>query len=451
MADIGQPAGQSAGSGLADLFGNVNRPALNSFVATSQARNGLVSAQTQDALIKAQQAQESQDAYTRLPQELVDANPGMKQSDALLTRDILVHLAGGDPVNAGKFVAQMKLMYGNPAEQTAGQQGFEGKIAPPVATPANFQAPAAPPGGAALGPIQQSPQGAAATADTESQTALHNAQATAGGFSPRGQVPKLDPVQSAEVAEFIRQNPSAAGNLRGLIAGGAGPDIIHAFLHPEGSPTTPANGITPAPGVSLAEQAAIRKDFASGTGAKQTTSLNTMVQHSQLFDAIADQLGNGNFTPTNYINQLWQRTFGSPVPTNLQAAGDFLGREAVRATVNSGAGTGAERELQVNANSSPDQLHGAAQTLRSLAAGQLHSLDLRAQRGGVDIAQLLGPAAQATFGRHPAAVSAPHEAPDGGSTGSTGLPSYPDEQSALAAGHKAGDRVIIGGVTGTLQ
>ena len=58
---------QSTGSKLADLFGNVNRPALNSFVATSQARNGLVSAQTQDALIKAQQAQESQDAYTRLP------------------------------------------------------------------------------------------------------------------------------------------------------------------------------------------------------------------------------------------------------------------------------------------------------------------------------------------------------------------------------------------------
>ena len=55
---------QSTGSKLADLFGNVNRPALNSFVATSQARNGLVSAQTQDALIKAQQAQESQDAYT---------------------------------------------------------------------------------------------------------------------------------------------------------------------------------------------------------------------------------------------------------------------------------------------------------------------------------------------------------------------------------------------------
>ena len=168
---------QSTGSKLADLFGNVNRPALNSFVATSQARNGLVSAQTQDALIKAQQAQESQDAYTRLPQELVDANPGMKQSDALLTRDILVHLAGGDPVNAGKFVAQMKLMYGNPGEQTAGQQGFEGKIAPPVATPPVSQTPAAPPGGSALGPVTVSPMGQAQIGNLNATAGLHQAQA----------------------------------------------------------------------------------------------------------------------------------------------------------------------------------------------------------------------------------------------------------------------------------
>jgi hypothetical protein len=176
-----------------------------------------------------------------------------------------------------------------------------------------------------------------------------------------------------------------------------------------------------------------------------------MVQHSQLFDALADQLGNGSFAPSNYINQLWQRTFGSPAPSNLQTAGGFLGREAIRATVNSGAGTGAERELAVDNNSSPEALHGAAATLRSLAAGQLQSLDIRAQRGGVDIAQLLGPEAQAVFGRRPVVVSAPHAAPEGGSNTSTGLPSYPDEASALAAGHKAGDRVIIGGVTGTLQ
>jgi hypothetical protein len=444
------PQDQGPGQALGDLFGGVNRPQLNSFVATSQARNGLVSAQTQDALIKAAQAQEQMAAHDKLKDYLVAA--GAPDSEAMLAYDFLVGANNNDPVTALKALSMAKLGYGNAQSQTGGQQMFEGKLAAPVATPNTFQAP---PGSVlANAPVQQTPQGAAQTADTQSQTALRNAQAAAGGFNPNtggGNQRHLDPVMAAEAADFIRQNPNLATNFRSLLSNG-GPDVIHAFLHPnEGAaPSAPVNGVSPAPGVSLAEQAAIRKDFASGTAAKQSTSLNTMVQHSQLFDAIADQMQNGNFTPTNYISQLWQRTFGSPVPTNLQIAGDFLGREAVRATVNAGAGTGAERELAVTPSSSPDALHGAAATLRSLAAGQLHSLDLRAQRGGVDIAQLLGPEAQAVFGRHPVAVTAPQGAPGSANT-SAGLPSYPDEASALAAGHKAGDRVMIGGVSGTLQ
>ena len=213
------------------------------------------------------------------------------------------------------------------------------------------------------------------------------------------------------------------------VAPGHGPAAVTPFLPGQDQHNapmhTPPNGIVPAPGVSLAEQAAIRKDFASGTGAKQVTSLNTMFQHSQLFDKIADQIGNGNFTPTNEINVLWKKATGSPVPTNLQTAASFLGREAVRATVSSGAGTGEERELAISPSASPDQLHGAAQTLRSLALGQLNSLDLRARRGGVDINQLLTPETQAGFGRGPhgaATVVAP----------ATGLPSAADIAAELA-------------------
>lgn len=422
------PEGQSTGQGLADLFGGVNRPQLNAFVATSQARNGLVSAQTQDAMIKATQAQEKIDAYNRIPGELKATSPDMSDSESQLARDLIVQQTGGDPVTALKAIGQLKLGYGNQQQQTSGQQMFEGKIAGPITTPPNSQMPV---GSPLTGvPVTQSPEGAAATANQNAEARLHNVQADAGGFNPNTAGNRtLDPVMAAEAAEFIRQNPNLAGNFRSLLSNG-GPDVIHAFLHPNAgaAPSAPANGISPAPGVSLNEQSAIRKDFASGTGAKQTTSLNTMVQHSQLFDAIADQMGNGNFTPTNYISQLWQRTFGSPVPSNLQIAGDFLGREAVRATINSGSGTGAERELQVNASSSPDAMHGAAATLRSLAAGQLHSLDLRAQRGGVDIAQLLGPEAQAVFGRRPVMV-APQQTPappggpaPGASAAPNGLP-----------------------------
>ena len=64
-----------SGSPLGDLFAgaagaNINRPQLNAFVANSQAINGLRSAQTQDALIKAQQAQEETDAQGRFHDEL---------------------------------------------------------------------------------------------------------------------------------------------------------------------------------------------------------------------------------------------------------------------------------------------------------------------------------------------------------------------------------------------
>ena len=67
MADLGsifgQSSGVSAGPGsnpILDILSGTNRPQLNAFVANSQARNGLVSAQTQEAMIKAAQAQEEQ-------------------------------------------------------------------------------------------------------------------------------------------------------------------------------------------------------------------------------------------------------------------------------------------------------------------------------------------------------------------------------------------------------
>jgi hypothetical protein len=272
---------------------------------------------------------------------------------------------------------------------------YEGNLAAPVATPATSQMP--PGSGLAGVPVQQTAAGAAATADTQSQTALRMAQATHPEQFHSAGAQSLSPELANDVAEYIRQNPAAASNMRGLVSNG-GAAAVHAYLHPDQPPLAPPNGVTPAPGVSLHEQAGIRDDFAKGIGAKQTSALNTMVQHSNLFDKIADQMQNGDFAPTNAISQGWQRLFGSPVPSNLHIAASFLGREAVRATVNAGAGTGEERELAVNDSSSPEVMHGAAQTLRALASGQLHSLDLRAKRGGVDITQLLGPEAKAAYG-----------------------------------------------------
>jgi len=388
------PTTQALGDLLSGAAGApVNRSGLNAFVANSQARNGLLSAQTQDAMVKASQAQEQMAAHDKIKDDLMAS--GAPESEATLGRDFWVGSNNNDPVTALKALSMAKLGYGSPTSQTAGQQMYEGKLAAPVATPATSQMP--PGSGLAGVPVQQTAAGAAATADTQSQTALRMAQATHPEQFHSAGAQSLSPELANDVAEYIRQNPAAASNMRGLVSNG-GAAAVHAYLHPDQPPLAPPNGVTPAPGVSLHEQAGIRDDFAKGIGAKQTSALNTMVQHSNLFDKIADQMQNGDFAPTNAISQGWQRLFGSPVPSNLHIAASFLGREAVRATVNAGAGTGEERELAVNDSSSPEVMHGAAQTLRALASGQLHSLDLRAKRGGVDITQLLGPEAKAAYG-----------------------------------------------------
>jgi hypothetical protein len=386
---------------------------------------GLRTAQTEEALLNAQRAQEEQDANSQLEDAYV--RMGMKPSDAHAAALISIGNHGNAQVALQALQEQRKLAntdivsdptkFNTPA-QTAAFQGISGKPLDYQTVPGNYAV--AP--GITPPTVLQTPQAAATTGEQSALAHLHNVQAAAGGFAPKGQDPfASDPALATDVAEFIRQNPNLAGNLRSLVSNG-GPEVVRAFLHggtqpgaapgaaPGGAPgapapvpgqpsaATPPNGIVPAPGVSLKEQADIRHDFASGIGAKQTTSLNTMVQHSILFDRIADELNNGNFTPTNAITNMWKRVMGSPVPSNLKIAGSFLGREAVRATVNSGAGTGEERELAVSDSSSPEALHQAAQTLRSLAAGQLHSLTLRAKRGGVDIGQLLGPEAKAAYG-----------------------------------------------------
>ena len=261
--------------------------------------------------------------------------------------------------------------------------------------------------------VQVSQAGVAANA---AGTAEKQAQ-TAAAQQRGNQTNQMDPELAPIMARFVDANPNVAGNMRALTMG-SGSLVAAAFMAEHGdadakaymtkklgaaapapgaaapapgAPPAPPTGLQPAPGVSLKEQADTRHDFAAGVGGRQMTNLNTMYQHAKLFDQIADQLGNGNFKPTNAINVEWQRLFGGDAPTNLKVAGDFLGREAVRATVNSGAGTGQERELAVDANSSPAQLHGAANTLRSLVGGQAHSLDLRARRAGVDTSQFVDP------------------------------------------------------------
>jgi len=217
------------GQGLADLLSGaagapVNRPALNAFVANSQARNGLLSAQTQDALIQASQAQEAQEAHDKIKEDLM--SNGAPESEATLARDFLVGAHGNDPVTALKALGMAKLGYGNAPSQTGGQQMFEGKLAAPVATPPISQMP--PGSGLAGAPVQMSPQGTANVAETnalaglnahkDSDPAAFRAQ-TFGATSPDGinaltkavQEGRIDPTRiNSRTAPILAQMEQAA-------------------------------------------------------------------------------------------------------------------------------------------------------------------------------------------------------------------------------------------------
>jgi hypothetical protein len=417
---------------LSGAFGHpVNRAGLNAYVANGQALNGLRSAQTDEAMQNAQRMRDEADASDQLEQAYQAT--GMRPVDAHAAATISKAKYGNAQQAMDALLASQKLQNTqtlsdptklNSPEQTAAQQGIQGKVAEPVTAPSQYVTlpGMAPPN------VQQTPLAAAETSEHGANALLHTQQAlhpekfhgALGGTD-------LTPEQASDIAEFIRLNPASAANIRALLmkggaavahqlitaVGGAQPGAVPAApgavpAAPGAAPAAPAapavpvahtppNGITPAPGVSLNEQAAIRKAFASGPESRNVGALDTMAQHAVLFDAIADQMKNGNFVPTNWIKQHWMQTFGSAVPGNLKLAGDFLGREAIRATVNSGAGTGEERQLAVNGASAPEALHGAADTLRLLAGGQLRSLGRRAARGGVDITQMLGPESRAAF------------------------------------------------------
>jgi hypothetical protein len=464
--------GSQLGDFLAGVGGsNMSRSAIGLQIANGQAMAGYRSAQTELALQKAQEHTEREAAMNQLQDQFI--GNGMKPSAASAAVGY-IRATGRDPLEVMKmFEAGDELELGRlvsdpntpEAMRVAAMQRISKKL--DVGQSQNV--------GDQLVNAVQPGQPAVVTQTPVSQSVINrnNAEGRAADARAAGGAGAMDPEIAPVLARFIEKNPSLAGNLRSLTTGG-GPLVGLAYMadqgdvqaqqilarrmnavpgaHPaaaapagaggapapvvdHGAPVSvpPAGGapvafdapvtdahsiISPAPGVSLKEQAGIRTDFGSGKGASQTTFVNTMMAHSRLFDMLADEQKKadaaGNFTPSNAFNNLWNRTFGKSAPTNIAIAGSFLGREAVRATVNSGAGTGEERELQIPKDASADQMHDAANTIRSLASHQLRSLDNRARRGGVNILQLLDPQTRSDYIAANAPQPAPGAAPAGG-------------------------------------
>lgn len=116
--------------------------------------------------------------------------------------------------------------------------------------------------------------------------------------------------------------------------------------------------------------------FASGPQGNQVRSINVSVQHLDTYRDLAAALKNGSQQDINRVSQSWAERFGSPAPTNFDAAKQIIGQEVVKAVVAGGGGVTERNQAQeaFDRAKSPAQLEGAINTIETLMAGQLKGL-----------------------------------------------------------------------------
>lgn len=191
-------AAQSVADVLSGAFGHaVDRPAMNAFVANSQATNGLRSAQTDEALLNAQKAIDAHTATQALKASLKAqyVNDGQPESTAQVNADAAGNIMIGHYGNAEQAAAARQAAIkaqatgtladptkiGTPAATAAGQ-ALENKPASPFqAVPTDY---VPTPGMPAQPPTQVNPSGQASINAQNAIADLHGVQAAAGGWNP---------------------------------------------------------------------------------------------------------------------------------------------------------------------------------------------------------------------------------------------------------------------------
>lgn len=369
---------QSLFDTLAGGFGHgVDRPALNAFVANSQATNGLRTAQTEEALNNAAMQQEEMQAHADLESSLMkvtgdDGKPLLTPSAAhLQAQELIGHFGDAKTVMQAYREAQQAHNTGiisNPANlntpaYTAALAGNTNKAPEAVAVPNEY---AVPPG---MTPpvVQQTPLGAA---ETNEHNAAAHAKVAGGGIDPTavdfgayqlyktGKMPALGMgagparsailARSAQIAQQEQQNP--------------------------GSTTNPAYDTAIANGQDYTASGRALNSFAGGPISTQVRSLNNVVGHLSLMENLYNALQNGDVQGLNSLKGAWKKQFGSEAPVDIQTAAQVIGPELTKILTNTGAGTGPEREhfaeTAGNLANSPEQVGGAIGTLKGMLSRQ---------------------------------------------------------------------------------
>src|SRR6185295_8907056 len=116
--------------------------------------------------------------------------------------------------------------------------------------------------------------------------------------------------------------------------------------------------------------------FATGKQGDAVRSFNVVISYLNTLDKLTDALNNRDVQALNQVSNAFKQQFGSPAPTNFNAAKAIVGDEIIKAIV-AGGGALADRENaqnQINAANTPAQLKGVIKTYKELMAGQLKGL-----------------------------------------------------------------------------
>ncbi len=444
------PTGQDLGDFFAAAGGSpVNRPQLNAFVANSQARNGLLSAQTQDAMIKAAQAQEEQGARENVYNDLIGM--GAKPSEAMLGRDIGVGALGNAEVMA-KALGMFKLGYGTPDEQVRGHQMATGNLATPPAVSGNYlNVPGTTGAYAGAPPVQQTPLVQAQTAETNALAGLNTHR-------------NLSPQDFRNAPIFGTLSDQGKDALTQAVAEGRlDPTRVNARTAP-----ILAQIEMNAPGTNfnrLHADAALQANATFQQRAMSVDMLPGLLQHvTQLGKQLNDGAGYSDLKTVGQMQQFLNGQLNDPAYTEYMTArndtllrlasvmrGVGMSDQAHRAEVEAMAPTLAPFALDA-------WLKGQMSVVKPLLDRQNRITHLgepgqgTPTLGATPTSSTAAPAGPAPLGSAPPGAGGYGAPPVGGAAASApAVGSYPNEAAALAAGHKVGDHVIINGVSGTLQ
>lgn len=116
--------------------------------------------------------------------------------------------------------------------------------------------------------------------------------------------------------------------------------------------------------------------FGDGKHGDVVRSFNVAYNHADLVGDLADALGNGDVQKINALGQRYEQEFGSPAPTNFDAAKHILADEINKAAIG-GAGALADRQAlteNIMRSSSPEQIKGQLDTYKTLIVGQMKGI-----------------------------------------------------------------------------